>query len=110
MKTYKPYYGDLWGNPEDGYDLNDWIPFSIPHVIELPDELPESDKQLVKLLIKSGLLNKEVLNETYYSINVDSDGPVKQIFIDFYYEDTGEQSKLMLVEHNTPKGWDYVES
>lgn len=62
MKTYKTYRADLWGNNDDGYDVNDWYPLC---TIELSESNTGTDKELMQKIVKSGLFTPNSLTANY---------------------------------------------
>lgn len=72
MRTFKTYRADLWGNPVEGYEVNDWYP---KETIEL-EAIDENDDQLIKDLIAVGFFNEEA-SRAYYDVEaseIDLDG------------------------------------
>lgn len=50
---------DVWGNPKDGFEVNDQHYTGLS--IELEPEREYSDKEIAKLLVKSGFCNKTAI-------------------------------------------------
>lgn len=74
MKQYKLINYDVWGNKNDGWEVNDAHYTGI--VVELPDDF--TDLQLKQALYKSGFATKGILlakisthGESDYVIHVD---------------------------------------
>ena len=55
-KKFRQYNYDVWGNPKDGYDVNDI--FRTSFVYELDPNLPNNE--LIKVLKKEGCIKKRV--------------------------------------------------
>ena len=75
MAKYEIYDYDVWGNPKDGYEVNDVYSTGIE--IEIPDEA--TDEQIIKQLKNVGFLRKglharsfSIDGEPEYSLYVES--------------------------------------
>lgn len=73
MKTYKVHTYDVWGNKNDGFEVNDVYPSCA--TIELPDDATDAD--IVRALKDVGVINAkcrtssfEVDGETDYTMYV----------------------------------------
>lgn len=71
-KTYKIYTYDVWGNAEDGYEVNNM--FESSFIIMLKPDC--SDQEIKEALIETGFCNDEILKE-----KIDTDGDDTIIYI-----------------------------
>lgn len=70
MGTWRLYELDVWGNDEDGYDVNDV--FRTGFTVDFEDDI--SDGDLITLLADEGLIKKTMTSRTHREdIEIDGD-------------------------------------
>lgn len=57
-RTYQVISYDVWGNPKDGFEVNDQ--YTTSYRITLPDN--PTDKEILTALYKSGYASRDILN------------------------------------------------
>ena len=73
---YQVYSYDVWGNKQDGYEVNDVYPTTFE--IEIDDNT--TDKQIIKQLKKEGFINKYLRNK---SLDVDGADTGSYFYVDY---------------------------
>lgn len=97
MAQWKLYSYDVWGNAEDGYEVNDVIG---PHeTVELSEEDLKTDKSLHKALLREGIFKKSY---KYGSFEYDGDEDI--IYIE-RSKDGYPEGELRRVKGNPGLKW-----
>ena len=82
--TYRFYSYDVWGNEEDGYEVNDV--FRTTETVELDDEKIQSDTELFKELKKQGFIDQPGVQSRHF----ETDGDEEIIYLTYKGRPEGE--------------------